>query len=247
MPKKVKQPTTSATKQTPFFIKRKKLLLYIAGSILCFGLIGYITLFRSPFNAIPLAAEKKLIITGNIERARSLLTHENKTIMAELPCMTEECSDTVSVALDGDQITELVAQFKPRWVLIQDMRFVFEGNVARAIGTNMYPLFPGVISVEAMNEDNRFTLKRAYLGQIPIPESQYSTIEDYGNYLIFSVLSKYSIYAESMEITDGKIHATLHVPKGMVTVDPDGKVIIDVDKIPGNIDQPPTGSDIHIN
>lgn len=147
----------------------------------------------------------------------------------ELACM-DQCLppggyagefENLTVTLSDAQIAELVRQFLPETVKIQEVALQVKDGVITASAKSGYPPFAGVVTVEAVPnpETNWFRLRRAWLGQVPLPEQMVGWLDDGLDALITSTLADFYVSIEQGRLENNKFVLAIEVPKGLVKVD----------------------------
>ncbi len=139
--------------------------------------------------------------------------------------------EMLELELNEKQITDLVNEFKPNSLLIYDIKFNFNDDMAVIEATSLYPIAPGIARAEIRLAKNRYVVDKLYIGRIPALESIRKTLEESLDTLIINSLSAYGVGLSSLEIKNGFLHANVHVPLGLVQISNDGMLIINADAI----------------
>ena len=103
-----------------------------------------------------------------------------------------------------------------------------------ASATSLYPFLPGQLSASARLYINHFYINDAYIGNVKAPEKIANPIEANGDKLIKDMFAKYGIWLDKMELVNGKLNFTANVPKGMIAVNQDGTILVNLPEIPEN-------------
>jgi hypothetical protein len=139
--------------------------------------------------------------------------------------------EILELELDEKQVTDLVNEFKPDSLLISDIRFKFNDNIAIIEATSLYPIAPGIVRAEIRATKYKFVVDKLYIGRIPAPESVRKMLEQSLDSLIINSLSSYGVGYSSLNIRDGHMYAKVYAPSDLVQIDDDGVLIINADVI----------------
>ncbi len=234
----------SPVQRTELSARKRRRWISIAIVLGLIGFIVYAVLFTSPVS-LPLTSNKEggVEFVGNLRRiAWSPFRAIQSGLMGSKDlCADNDCSvpplpsierETVTLSVTGEQITELVAKFKPKSVLIDNIRIEFLDDKGYASGTSFYPFFPGVVSVVARTSLGRFAVEEAYLGQVPVPISKFALLNDGGNYLIFDFLDSIAVSVTDLNISGDYLVVTIDVPIGLVRTDGD-TFVVNAECLPG--------------
>lgn len=142
-----------------------------------------------------------------------------------------ESRENIALVLSDEQITSLLNQYKPTSVLLTNIKVSISGNTIFASATSFYPFMPGQLSVSARLYINHFYINDAYIGNIKAPKKIASFVEANGDKMIKDIFAKYGIWLDQMELFNEKLSFKAKVPKGMITVDQDGTILVNLQEI----------------
>jgi len=221
----------------------KKIIIFtfIFASIL---LALYFIFFSSPHYKITTPIRKNLFVIKSekntlLSRAKNFFQKQqpsgesggNSGICAPPGCGnpygTEDRED-ITLLLTDEQITSLLNQYKPTSVLLTNIKVSISGNTIFASATSLYPFVPGQLSVSARLYINHFYINDAYAGNIKAPGKIANFIEANGDKIIKDVFAKYGIWLDQMELVNEKLSFLASVPKGMITVDQNGTILVNL-------------------
>ena len=232
--------------------KKIVILASIFASIL---LASYFIFFSSPHYKITTPVRKNLFLVKSEKNA--LLSRANNFFQKQQPssgdsgiCAPPGCGnpygtkdrENITLLLTDEQITSLLNQYKPTFVLLTNMKVEFSGQTIFASATSLYPFMPGQLSISARLYINHFYVNDAYIGKIKAPEEIANFIEANGDKIIKDIFAKYGIWLDQMELVDGRLSFKANVPKEMITVDQNGTISVNLQEIQesqNNVEQNP--------
>lgn len=253
---------TSSFRNLPFLIKvlraenmtRKKIIIltFILASIL---LASYFIFFSSPHYKITTPVRKNLFVVKSekntlLSRAKNFFQKQQQSGRDSGICAPPGCGnpygtenrEDISLLLSDEQITSLLNQYKQTSVLLTNMKVEFSDQAIFASATSLYPFIPGQLSVSARLYINHFYINDAYVGNIKAPGKIANFIEANGDKIIKDILAKYGVWLGRMELVDGKLSFKANVPKGMITVNQNGTILVNLQEIQesqNNVEQNP--------
>ena len=134
--------------------------------------------------------------------------------------------ENIVLALSQEQITSLINKYKPASIRAEDIEVTISAQTLLAKATSLYPFLRGELRAAVRLDLNRFYINDVYLGKIKAPKKVSNFIEEKGNKLIANLSAKYGIVIDTMELVDEKIIVKASVPKGIITVNPDGTILV---------------------
>ena len=225
---------------------RKKIIIFtfIFVSIL---LASYFIFFSTPHYKITTPIRKNLFVVKSekntlLSRAKNLFQKQQPSGGDSGICAPPGCGnpygtenrEDIALLLTDEQITSLLNQYKPTSVLLTNMKVKISGQTVFASATSLYPFMPGQLSISARLYINHFYINDAYISNIKAPEKIANFIEANGNKMIKDMFAKYGIWLDQMELINEKLSFLASVPKGMVTVDQNGTILVNLQEIQGN-------------
>lgn len=146
------------------------------------------------------------------------------------PYGTEDRED-ITLLLTDEQITSLLNQYKPTSVLLTNIKVRFSGQTIFASATSFHPFMPGQLSASMRLYINHFYVNDAYIGNIKAPKKIANFIEANGDKMIKDIFTKYGIWLDQMKLVNEKLSFKANIPKGMITVDQNGIILINLKEI----------------
>ena len=212
----------------------KKIIIFtfIFASIL---LALYFIFFSTPYYKITTPVRKDLFIVKsekNTQKQQS--SGVNSGICAPPGCGNpygSEGREDITLLLTDEQITSLLNQYKPTSVLLTNIKVEFSDQTIFASATSLYLFMPGQLSISARLYINHFYMNDAYIGNIKAPGKIANFIEANGDKIIKDIFAKYGIWLDQMKLVDGKLSFKANVPKGMITVDQNGTILVNLQEI----------------
>lgn len=222
---------------------RKKIVIFtfIFAPIL---LATYFVFFSSPHYKITTPVRKNLFIVKS--EKNTLLSKAKNFFQKQQPsggnsgfCAPPGCGnpygtedrENITLLLTDEQITSLLNQYKQTSILLSDMKVEFSGQTIFASATSLYPFMPGQLSVSARLYINHFYVNDTYVGNIKAPEKIANFIEANGDKMIKDIFAKYGVWLDQMELVDEKLSFKANVPRGMITVDQNGTILVNLQEI----------------
>ncbi len=205
-------------------------------------LVLYFVLFSSSHYKITTPVRKNLF-SVRTEKSTLLSKIENSLRKQPPPlegnsgiCASPGCGnpygtkdrEDITLLLTDEQITSLLEQYKPISVLLTNIKVEFSNQTIFASATSLYPFMLGQVSVSARLHINHFYVNDAYIGKIKAPEKIANFLEANGDKMIKDMFVKHGIWLDQMELVDGKLSFKANVPKGMITVDQDGTILVNL-------------------
>ena len=219
---------------------RNKIIIFtfIFASIL---LMSSFVFFSSPHYKITTPVRKNLFVIKSENNTQKQQPSDGRGgdsgICAPPGCgnpYSTENRENITLLLTDEQITSLLNQYKPTSVLLTNMKVKISGQTVFASATSLYPFMPGQLSISARLYIDHFYINEAYIGNIKAPEKIANFIEANGNKMIKDMFAKYGIWLDQMELINEKLSFLASVPKGMVTVDQNGTILVNLQEIQGN-------------
>lgn len=222
---------------------RKKIIIltFILASIL---LASYFIFFSSPHYKITTPVRKNLFVVKSekntlLSRAKNFFQKQQQTGRDSGICAPHGCGnpygtenrENIDLSLTDEQITSLLNQYKPASVLLNNMKVGFSGQTIFASATSLYPFIPGQLSISARLYINHFYVNDAYLGNIKAPDKIANLVEANGDKMIKDNFAKYGVHLDRMELVDGKLRFKVNVPRGMIVVEQDGTILLNLQEI----------------
>jgi len=224
--------------------KKIIILTFILASIL---LASYFIFFSIPHYKVTTPVHKNLFIVKSEEN--TLLSRAKNFFQKPQPlggdsgiCPPPGCGnpyrtegrENIALLLTDEQITSLLNQYRPTSVLLTNMKVKFSDQTIFASATSLYPFMPGQLSISARLYINHFYVNDAYIGNIKAPEKIANFIEANGDKMIKDIFAKYGIWLDEMELVNEKLSFKANVPKGMITVDKSGTILVNLQEIQEN-------------
>lgn len=217
---------------------RKKIIIFTVVFISIF-LASYFIFFSSPHYKVLIPVRKNLFVVK--AEKNTLFSKKDSGICAPPGCGNpygSEGRENITLILSDEQITSLPNQYKPASVLLTNMKVKISGQTIFASATSLYPFLPGQLSVSARLYINHFYINDAYIGSIKAPEKIANFIEANGNKMIKDIFANYGIWLDQMELVDEKLIFKANVPKGMIVVNQDGTILVNLLEVQENQNNP---------
>jgi hypothetical protein len=214
---------------------RKKISIF--AFVLASILAAYFVLLQSPHYKVTTPVRKNLFVVKSINNTRQQLQGGDSGICAPPGCGNPygtENRENIDLFLTDEQITSLLNQYRPASVLLNNMKVEFSGQTIFASATSLYPFMPGQLSISARLYINHFYVNDAYLGNIKAPDKIANLIEANGDKMIKDNFAKYGVWLDQMELVDGKLRFKANVPRGMIVVEQDGTILLNLQEIQGS-------------
>lgn len=211
--------------------KKISIFAFIFASIL---LTSYFIFFSSPHYKVTTPVRKNLFVVKSVQNTRQQVQSGDSGICAPPGCGNPygtENRETIDLSLTDEQITSLLNQYKPASVLLNNMKVEFSGQTIFASATSLYPFMPGQLSISARLYINHFYVNDAYIGKIKAPDKIANLIEANGDKMIKDIFVKYGVWLDQMELVDGKLRFKANVPRGMIVVEQDGTILLNLQEI----------------
>jgi len=140
--------------------------------------------------------------------------------------------ETLELELNNDQLAAIVNKFKPRTLLLTNIKFKIKEGKGSAEATSLYPIAPGVARAEIeLTKATTLEIKSITLGRIPLADKLMKSFQYYVNEMLLDTLASYGVTVAQIRLHNGILYAYVTTPKGLVEITETGKIIINANVI----------------